>query len=54
MGCNVDVFTSSHKKDELAKKLGADNIIIWTENEHKNYKNKYEVMINTLPSNVNK
>lgn len=34
MGCIVDVFTSSHKKDEVIKKLGADNIIIWTEGEH--------------------
>ena len=54
MGCNVDVFSSSHKKDELAKKLGADNIVIWTENEHEKLKNNYNVMINTLPSKVDK
>ena len=54
MGCDVDVFSSSHKKDELAKKLGADNIVIWTENEHKKLDSEYDVMINTLPSKVDK
>ena len=54
MGCTVDVFSSSHKKDELAKKLGADNVIIWTEGEHEKLSCHYEVMINTLPSKVDK
>lgn len=48
MGCSVDIFSSSHKKDELCKKLGADEIIIWTEDEHKKIPSKYNVIINTL------
>ena len=35
MGCEVHVFSSSHKKDELTKKLGATKTVIWTEGEHK-------------------
>lgn len=54
MGCKVDIFTSSHKKDELAKQLGVDNVVVWTEDEHKKLCCEYDVMINTLPSNVNK
>lgn len=34
MGGVVDVFSSSHKKDEIIKKLGGNKIIIWTEGEH--------------------
>lgn len=48
MGCSVDILSSSHKKDELCKKLGADEIIIWTEDEHKKIPSKYNVIINTL------
>lgn len=34
LGCEVDVFTSSHKKDEMIRNLGGDNIILWTKGEH--------------------
>jgi len=34
MGCEVDVFSSSHNKDDLFKKLGTKEIIIWTKEEH--------------------
>lgn len=34
MGCTVDVFSSSHKKDDLLKKIGTNEVVIWTENEH--------------------
>lgn len=34
MGGIVDVFSSSHKKDHIIKKLGGNKIIIWTKEEH--------------------
>lgn len=52
MGAHVDVFSSSHKKDDLIKKLGGQDIIIWTEGEHKKLTNKYDVIINTLSCNL--
>ena len=35
MGGEVDVFSSSHKKDGLIKDLGGKNVVIWTKGEHK-------------------
>ena len=49
MGCDVSVFTSSHNKDEKIKELDADHIVIWTEGEHKDKKDTYNIIINTLP-----
>lgn len=54
MGCSVDVFSSSHNKDELIKKLGGDNIYNWVEKEHLNLTNQYDCILNTLPCSVNK
>ena len=34
MGGIVDVFSSSNKKNEIIKKLGGNNVIIWTNKEH--------------------
>jgi hypothetical protein len=34
MGGVVDVFSSTHKKYEIIKKLGGSKVIIWTEGEH--------------------
>lgn len=51
MGAEVDVFSSSHKKDDLIKKLGGKNVVIWTEGEHKKLLNHYDVIVNTLPVN---
>lgn len=52
MGCTVDVFTSSHTKDDLVKKLGADNVVIWTEGEHKKLSNTYDAILNTIPVSI--
>lgn len=49
MGCDVSIFTSSHNKDEKIKELDADHIVIWTEGEHKDKKDTYNIIINTLP-----
>ena len=54
MGCKVDVFSSSHKKDSLIKELGGDNVYIWTKGEHEKLKNQYNVIVNTLPSKLNR
>lgn len=49
MGCNVDVFSSSHNKDQVLKSLGVDNVILWTKDEHLQKKGKYNAMIYTAP-----
>lgn len=49
MGCVVDVFTSSHDKDDLIKELGGGDIVIWTKGEHQNKKHYYDCILNTLP-----
>lgn len=54
MGCEVDVFTSSHKKDDLIKKLGGDNVIIWTKDEHLQKQKHYDCILNTLPVSLSK
>ena len=53
MGLQVDVFSSSHKKDEMIKKLGARNIYAWTDNEHLQMKDYYDAILNTLPCPLN-
>lgn len=54
MGCQVDVYSSSHSKDELIKKLGGENIYIWTQGEHLKLKHHYDAILNTLPVPINK
>ena len=54
MGCTVDVFSSSHKKDDMIKKLGGEEIILWTEGELKNKRQHYDLILNTLPLNLDK
>ena len=54
MGCKVDVFSTSHDKDEMVKKYGGDNVYCTEDDEHKEQKNKYNVMINTIPVNIPK
>lgn len=49
MGCHIDVFSSSHKKDDMVKKFGAENVVIWTEGEHLMKQKHYDVILNTLP-----
>lgn len=34
MGCQVDVFTNEHGRDDMIKKLGGDRVINWMKNEH--------------------
>jgi alcohol dehydrogenase (NADP+) len=34
MGCEVHCFSSSHKKDELTKRLGSTKTVVWTKGEH--------------------
>ncbi len=52
MGFETHVFTSSHKKDDLLKKLGASKIFLWTKDEHIKEKNEYKAIINSLPCKV--
>lgn len=54
MGCKVDVFSTSHDKDKMVKKYGGDNVYCTEDDEHKEQKNKYNVMINTIPVNIPK
>lgn len=54
MGCKVDVLSSSHKKDELIKELGGENVYVWTEDEHKKLTNHFDVVVNTLPNKLDK
>ena len=49
MGCEVHVFSRSHEKDELAKRLGSAKTVVWTEGEHLTMQNTYELVLNTLP-----
>jgi uncharacterized zinc-type alcohol dehydrogenase-like protein len=49
MGLEVDVFSSSHDSDELAKKLGAKEVFAWTKKEHIKQKDHYDAILNTLP-----
>jgi len=49
MGLKVDVFSSSHSKDELIKKLGGQKIYNWVKNEHESLKDYYDCILNTLP-----
>jgi len=53
MGCEVHVFSSSHKKDELTKRLGSSKTVVWTQGEHKELQNHYDVILNTLPCPIN-
>lgn len=36
----------------MIKKLGGNDIVIWTEFEHLEKMNKYNVIVNTLPCNL--
>lgn len=49
MGCEVDVFSSSHKKDDMIKKLGGSRVYNWVTNEHAELKDHYDCILNTLP-----
>lgn len=49
----VDLLTSSHKKDKMAKELGINKILIWKEKEHISEMNNYDVLVNTLPCDLN-
>ncbi len=49
MGMKVDVFSSSHSKDQMIKKLGGDKIYDWTKGEHEHLKDYYDCILNTLP-----
>ena len=53
MGCEVDVFSSTHDKDELFKKLGSSETVIWTKGEHLAKKGHYDVLINNLSCPMN-
>ena len=35
MGCEVDVFSTSHDKDEMVKKYGGDKVYCTKDGEHK-------------------
>ena len=49
-GCRVTVFTTSKGKEDLFKKLGADRVVITTEEGvFQKEAGKYDVLINNLP-----
>lgn len=48
MGMKVDLLTSSLKKSDLAKTLGAEDIFDWTKNEHLGKNNYYDIILNTI------
>ena len=53
LGKHVTVFTTSEKKKELLKQLGADKIIISTDpKQMKEASQSIEFLINTIPSNI--
>lgn len=52
-GCKVTAFTSSHGKEEFIKKLGADKVVVSTEETLKQEAGKYHVVLNTLPNGDN-
>ena len=54
MGYNVTAITSSHKKDELIKKLGADHILISSDlKQMEENKSKFDMILNTIPIHEN-
>ena len=53
LGKHVTVFTTSEKKKDLLKQLGADKIIISTDpKQMKEASQSIEFLINTIPSNI--
>ena len=53
MGKHVTAFTTSEKKIDFLKKLGADKIIISTDlKQMKEAKESIEFLINTIPNNI--
>lgn len=52
MGCQTDVFTSSRSKEAMIKKLGGDNVYVWTKGEHSHLKDYYDCVLNTLPVSI--
>ena len=53
MGKHVTAFTTSEKKKDLLKKLGADKIVVSTDPEQmKAAVNSIEFMINTVPNDI--
>ena len=51
LGCNVTGFTSSKDKEQFIKDLGADRVVVSSEETLKQEAGKYHLIINTLPSN---
>ena len=53
MGKHVTAFTTSDKKTELLKKLGADKVVISTDpKQMKEAKNSIEFLVNTVPNDI--
>jgi len=52
-GCKVTGFTTSKDKEEFIKKLGADRVVVSSEETLKEEAGKYNLVLNTLPSGDN-
>jgi D-arabinose 1-dehydrogenase-like Zn-dependent alcohol dehydrogenase len=50
LGASVYGFTSSKNKESFIKQMGAEAAVLWREKDYqKNYTNKFDILINTLP-----
>ena len=49
-GCKVTAFTTSKDKEQFIKDLGADRVVITSEETMKQEAGKYHLIINTLPT----
>lgn len=52
-GCKVTAFTTSKDKEDFIKKLGADRVVVSSEETLAQEAGKYDVVLNTLPSGDN-